>query len=254
MVEHPREASYAPDRFIPRLNTPSLANLALLIPAWQPGPELVELVDALAPAGFGRIVVVDDGSAAACVPLFQALASRPGVHLVRHPRNLGKGRALKTGMAFVLQQTPPFDGMVTADADGQHTPADIVRIGLELLTGSGRPVLGSRELAKAAPWRSSLGGRFLRTVFARQVGDRIRDTQSGLRALPTVLLPSLIALPGERYEFETVMLAHLCRTGCKPTEVPMQTVYFRGNRSSHFRPVRDSLRILRALLAFSARR
>jgi len=59
-------------------------------------------------------------------------------------------------------------------------------------------------------------------------------------------------LEGERYEYEMTVLAHLCRDGRRPLEVPIETVYIDGNKSSHFDPIRDSMRIYFVLLRFFA--
>ena len=74
----------------------------------------------------------------------------------------------------------------------------------------------------------------------------------GCRAFPRSILGELMLLDGERYEYEMTVLAHLCRTGRRPLEVPIETVYIDGNQSSHFDPIRDSMRIYFVLLRFFA--
>ena len=232
-----------------------LGSLAVLIPAWQPELRLMELVRGLVAAGFGWVVVVDDGSRAACAPLFAELAALERVVVLRHAVNLGKGRALKTGFNYVLNLAAGegrLTGVVTADADGQHTPEDIVRVGEALLGAGERAVLGVRSFAGEVPLRSRVGNLLTRRVFAFLTGTKITDTQTGLRGLPLGTLPALLALDGERYEYEMTMLAHLCRGGPRPLEVPIATVYLDNNRGSHFDPVWDSMRIWFVLLRFYA--
>ena len=229
-----------------------LAGLAVLIPAWQPEQHLPALALALAQAGFGRIVVVDDGSRADCHPVFAATAAMERVTVLRHAINLGKGRALKTGFNFLLNLGDEVSGVVTADADGQHTPEDIARIGEALLTAGERPVLGVRSFSGEVPLRSRLGNLLTRRVFRFLTGTAITDTQTGLRGLARTALPSLLSLDGERYEYEMTMLAHLCRSGPRPLEVPIATVYLENNRGSHFDPVWDSMRIYFVLVRFYA--
>ncbi len=227
----------------------------MLIPAWQPEMRLLDVVEALAGAGFGRLVVVDDGSRAECAPVFAALGATEGVTVLRHAVNLGKGRALKTGFNSILNLSVAGEGiagLVTADADGQHTPEDIVRVGEALLTAGGRAVLGVRSFTGEVPFRSRVGNLLTRRIFGFLTGTKITDTQTGLRGLPMGALPELIALDGERYEYEMTMLAHLCRRGPRPLEVPIATVYIENNRGSHFDPVWDSMRIWFVLLRFYA--
>jgi len=232
--------------------TSSRQGMAVLIPARRSEPTLAPLVDALLEIGFGAILLVDDGSPAEDKAAFDALARKDRVLLVRHAVNLGKGRALKTGINAFLNHYPAFSGLVTADADGQHTASDIARIGDALLAHPRRAMLGCRSFSGEVPLRSRLGNALTRQIFRIVSGERVSDTQTGLRGFPAALLPQLVTLAGERYEYEMTVLAHLCRSGQGPTEVPIETIYIDNNRSSHFNPVCDSMRIYFVLLRFYA--
>jgi len=96
--------------------------LSIVVPALRPLPSLAPLVARLAGMGFDRIVIVDDGSGAAYGEVFSACAEFARVEVLRHAANLGKGAALKTGIRHVLSVCPDAEGVVTADADGQHDP------------------------------------------------------------------------------------------------------------------------------------
>lgn len=226
-----------------------LEHIAVLIPAWQPETRLLDLVAALRAHRFAAVLVIDDGSAAVTQPLFDTLRNA-GAPVLRHAVNLGKGRALKTGFNTLLNDYSLLKGVVTADADGQHTPADIVRVAEALAGSGGRPVLGTRAFSGAVPLRSHIGNTLTRVLFAALTGTRLGDTQTGLRGLPVSVLPALLRLEGERYEYEMTVLAHLCRTGPRPLEVPIETVYIENNRGSHFNPVWDSMRIYFVLARF----
>ena len=239
---------------------PSFASLCVLIPAWQPDAALLSLVTDLSRRGFGTLLVIDDGSrldgspgqrsTPACEPIFAQIAKLPGVELERHATNLGKGRALKTGFHRLLEERGHVLGVVTADADGQHTPEDIEKVARALLSSNPRPVLGSRCFEHGVPWRSRLGNTLTRAIFGLLTGTRLADTQTGLRGFPLALLPELLTLGGERYEDEMTVLAHLCRSGRTPLEVPITTVYLDNNRASHFHPVWDSVRIYLVLFRY----
>src|SRR5580698_2418614 len=99
--------------------------IAILIPAYRPSESLVDVVRALAEKSFPHIVVVDDGSGPDFRATFAQVAALPGVQMLRHATNLGKGAALKTGLNYILCNLPDLAGVVTADADGQHHPDDI---------------------------------------------------------------------------------------------------------------------------------
>lgn len=230
--------------------TLQLGQMAALIPVWQPEQPLLMLVASLAAHGFGAIVLVDDGSGAEYESLFASLRHVPSLVVLRHAVNLGKGRALKTGINYILTDLPLIHGVVTADADGQHAPADIVRVAQALDPRSSRMVLGVRGFVQDVPLRSRFGNALTRQVFSFMTGTRVSDTQTGLRAFARAALPELLVLRGERYEYEMTVLAHLCRNGRRPLEVPIQTIYMDGNRASHFDPIRDSMRIYFVLLRF----
>ncbi len=228
----------------------SLAQIGILIPAWKPEADLLPLIAALQTHGFGAIAVVDDGSGAEFAGLFTAIQTEAGAHLTRHAVNLGKGRALKTGFNYILTELPQLRAIVTADADGQHTVPDIVAVANAICAAPQRVVLGVRTFAKDVPLRSRVGNILTRNIFRLVTGAKLEDTQTGLRAIPITRLSELLVLDGERYEYEMTMLAYLCRHGERPLQVPIATVYIDGNRSSHFDPIRDSMRIYFVLARF----
>ena len=229
-----------------------LGALVVLIPALKPEARLVTLTAELVHCGFGLVVVVDDGSRPEYQFVFAEVAALPRVEVLQHAINLGKGRALKTGFNHLLNARPELCGVVTADADGQHTAEDIERVGRALLESSQRPVLGSRRFERDVPARSRFGNVVTRRIVRLLTGVNLSDTQTGLRGLPYEVLPELLSLEGERYEYEMTVLMHLCRSGRRPVEFPIATVYIENNRGSHFNPVWDSMRIYFMLLRFYA--
>jgi glycosyltransferase involved in cell wall biosynthesis len=226
-----------------------LHKIVVLIPAWRPEPQLVEIVSALVVEGAGAVILVDDGNDGDALTIMLQAAAVPRVMVVRHATNRGKGRALKSGIALFLEQFPDFSGIVTADADGQHTVCDILAVARELRDRN-VVVLGSRTFSADVPLRSRFGNVLTRKVFGLATGVKLSDTQTGLRGIPASRLREILLLEGERYEYEMTVLAHLCRQGLRPIEVPIETVYIDNNRSSHFDPVRDSMRIYYVLLRF----
>ena len=216
---------------------PGARDIAILIPAYQPDAKLVGLVEALR-ADFPHVVVVDDGSTG-CEETFEAIRGRVEA-LLAHPANRGKGAALKTGFAWIREHLPGT-GVVTADADGQHTPEDIRRVAEATATRKGGIVLGVRTFEGPIPFRSRWGNGWARILFRLLTGLALRDTQSGLRGIPTDMLDRMLALRGDRYEYETRMLVDARRHALPPLQIPIRTVYLEENRSSHYRPFRDTL-------------
>ena len=125
------------------IQPPSMTQLAALIPARQQYPALAPLVDSLLEAGSGAVILVEDGSPTEHTQFFESLVVKPRVHLLRHAVNLGKGRrALQTGINYFVTMFPGFAGLVTADADGQHSANDILSIARAFMEAPDCPVLG----------------------------------------------------------------------------------------------------------------
>lgn len=225
--------------------------MVILIPAYRPTNSLVSLVADLAAEGDARIVLVDDGSGPEFESIFERAANQPNVYLVRHYTNLGKGAALKTGLNYAMVRFPDTPGVVTADADGQHHPDDIRAVASILQRNPGNLVLGARQFDRDVPLRSKIGNSATRTLMRLVVGQKLTDTQTGLRGIPASLVPHLLRLPSSGYEFELDMLLACKHQACAIVEAPIRTIYLEGNKSSHFRPVADSMRIYFLLFRFS---
>jgi len=225
-------------------------NIPVLIPAYNPSPQLVKLVQRLLQEGIRRVIVVNDGSTESSQPVFRALKEILGVDYLEHTTNLGKGVALKTGLKFICEKYPKSLGVVTADADGQHTADDIIRIAKTLAHNPGSLILGCRQISRDIPWRSWFGNMLTRKIFLGLTGKKISDTQTGLRGLPMKYVARWLNIPGSRYEYEMNLLLSAAREGVDIIEEPITTIYVANNVSSHFHPLLDSMRIYLVLLRY----
>ena len=222
---------------------------AILIPAYKPDDKLVALTDQLLTHDDLKLVVVDDGSGEAFRPVFEALDKR--VTLISYPDNKGKGGALKTGIRYIMDHMPECERLVTADADGQHRYADIRRVLDKSEEMPGALVLGSRAFDGDVPLRSRFGNAMTRQVFAIASGVKVRDTQTGLRGFDRDGMRLFVDVPGDRDEYEINMLLTAARAEMPIYEVTIETVYLNDNESSHFNPLKDSLRIYACILKFA---
>ncbi len=222
---------------------------AILIPAYKPDDKLVALTDQLLTHDDLKLVVVDDGSGEAFRPVFEALDKR--VTLISYPDNKGKGGALKTGIRYIMDHMPECERLVTADADGQHRYTDIRRVLDKSKEMPGALVLGSRAFDGDVPLRSRFGNAMTRQVFAIASGVKVRDTQTGLRGFDRDGMRLFVDVPGDRYEYEINMLLTAARAEMPIYEVTIETVYLNDNESSHFNPLKDSLRIYACILKFA---
>lgn len=222
----------------------------ILIPAYNPDQKLVFLVEKLINEEL-VVVVVNDGSNENSLYVFENLQEKAGCDVVHHKVNLGKGRALKTGINHILLHYSRSLGVVTADADGQHLVEDILKCAKELKNHKNSFVLGCRNFNSShIPFKSRFGNKLTEFVFKAFVGIKITDTQTGLRAFDQQLMKSLMNTPGERFEFETHMLieAHKGRKDFR--EVPIETVYINDNAATNFRPIIDSFKIYAVILKY----
>jgi glycosyltransferase involved in cell wall biosynthesis len=224
--------------------------LAVVLPARSVTAALRPLVEDLSNAGVGALILVDDGIPSADQQALGFAREFKQVYVVHHAANRGKGRALKTGFEYALKLENEIQGVVTADADGQHSCEDILRVGRALLNSPDRAILGTRQFDGEVPMRSRFGNDMTRLIFRFVSGHALGDTQSGLRAFPVALLAELMELEGERYEYEMNVLGYLCATNRPPEEVAIRTIYLEDNRSSHFKPLVDSFRIYRVLARY----
>lgn len=222
---------------------------AILIPAYKPDDKLVALTYQLLTHDDLKLVVVDDGSGEAFRPVFEALDKR--VTLISYPDNKGKGGALKTGIRYIMDHMPECERLVTADADGQHRYADIRKVLDKSEEMPGALVLGSRAFDGDVPLRSRFGNAMTRQVFAIASGVKVRDTQTGLRGFDRDGMRLFVDVPGDRYEYEINMLLTAARAEMPIYEVTIETVYLNDNESSHFNPLKDSLRIYACILKFA---
>ena len=220
-----------------------------LIPAYQPNRTLAGLVRDLDKEG-QRVIVVDDGSGPDYGALFTVCGERSLV--LRHETNRGKGAALKTGLTWLRENVPGPYTVVTLDADGQHTASDTVKVAQAAEEDPAALVLGSRRQGRGCPLRSRFGNGVTRLVYRAAARTSVYDTQTGLRAFSSRLVSTLLAVPGERYEYEMNVLLRMAEADIPIREVPIETIYLDGNRSSHFNTLRDSWRIYRDILKFSA--
>ena len=221
--------------------------MAVVIPAYRPGSALPELIRQIASSSLA-VFVVDDGSGPEFEPLFQSL---PDIHLLRHAQNRGKGAALKTGIREALRAIPGLAAVVTADSDGQHAVPDILRVAEAAGHQPRSLVLGVRHFGAGVPFRSRFGNRLTRAVLRLFLGQRLSDTQTGLRGIPVALCSPLLDVRSNGYEFELDMLVTARHHRYHFVEVPIATIYRADNEGSHFNPLLDSLKIYFVLLRFT---
>ena len=215
----------------------------ILIPAYKPDYLMIELLTSLKKEGFD-IVVVNDGSGEEYEKIFNE--AKQYALILKQPQNFGKGAALRFGFSYINLNANEHKYVITCDCDGQHAVKDIIRIH-DKLNETNNVVFGCRKFDKSVPKRSRNGNfmsRLCRTLITK---DYIGDDQCGLRGFPINLLPHLVSLQGDHYEYEMNVVCTLQIKKFKIEELPIETIYLNNNSSSHFKPNLDTFRIQRTI-------
>ena len=193
-------------------------NCVILIPALDPPEIFLSYIDELIQVGFKDILVVDDGSHQK--KIFEKIGSLPQVTVLTHPENYGKGRALRTGLAYYKDHYSydEYCGVITADSDGQHLVDDVLKISKSLAKREDKMILGVRDF-----------------------------DQSNVRGIPNSLIDLSLSIPGDRFQYETAVLIETGKVSGFE-EIKIRTVYYDENKGTHFNPVKDSIQIFNLLL------
>jgi glycosyltransferase involved in cell wall biosynthesis len=213
------------------------AHIACVIPAYDAAATVPAVVAGLrASLPHATIVGVDDGSRDDTGAVLASLCDAGR----SHPVNRGKGAALRSGIEVALELGAT--AVVTIDADGQHDPAHAPAL-LAALSQADLVIGARRRAGTAMPAARRLTNSLSTAVVSYCAGRAVDDSQSGYRALRAELLAT-VRPEGDRYEFETSLLILAARSGFRITSVPVTTLY---GPPSHFRHVRDTLRVARTL-------
>lgn len=225
-----------------------MRNFAVVIPAYQPDYKLIPYVEELLREEVPCVIVVDDGSGPQYADIFDSLKTITGCRIMSYETNRGKGQALKAGFRYFLDENLPYIGVVTCDADGQHSVRDVISAGEILAKGHSDFVLGTRSFrGNDVPLRSKVGNRLTAKVFSLFFGTYINDTQTGLRAIHQKELDWLIELEGNQFDYEMNMLIQIAQKDKKTAHVDIETIYH-DDYHSHYETVSDSILVARQLL------
>ena len=223
----------------------------VIIPALDPDEKLIALVEKLRKMEL-QLIIVNDGSKPEFENIFELIKSRYQCDVCVHAKNMGKGAALKTGIQYAEINYPECSGYITADADGQHSPEDILKVANALENNPGEFILGTRNFRKKGiPLKSFLGNRITSFAYLLSTGKWCKDTQTGLRGIPKIFANFSLSILGERYEYEMNLLLEIGRSSIPFIEIPISTIYLEKNASSHFNTVRDSVIIYLNIFKYS---
>ena len=244
-------------------------NITVIIPSYNPDVKLTMFVDELIMSGFSDIVIVDDGSDREIRKVeaaFEYVKAKNECTVLHHEKNMGKGKALKTGFKYCLENRPDTTVAITADDDGQYT-AEQIRECLEYYQGQAveeqqsesatdskaeRPVLLAprdfRDTTYAARKRviNHVAGFVMKYLCAVNV----KDVQTGLRFIPYEYLSRFIDVEGSGFDYEINMLVELKYQKIPYTEKQILIDPVAGQYAD-YNPLRDIVKFLGVMVKYA---
>ncbi|MFB9107055.1 DUF2062 domain-containing protein [Flavobacterium gyeonganense] len=211
-------------------------NFCVIVPTYNNRKTLKKVLDSVLDFT-PSVIIVNDGSTD---ETFNILKQYPQLTQIHHPKNLGKGRALRNGFRKAIEMK--FEYAITIDSDGQHFASDIPNFIAAIQEEPNSLLIGSRNMTQEnVPKKSSFGNKFSNFWFKFETGIKLDDTQSGFRLYPLRLLPKRFYT--NKFEFEIEVIVRAAWKGIVVKNIPIQVLYDPAERVSHFRPFRDFTRI-----------
>lgn len=221
--------------------------ICIVIPAYNEEKDITAVVRGLKAHNLD-IVVIDDGSRDQTA----VLAEKAGAVVLRHRKNEGKGRGLKTGFDYCLSRN--YDALITCDGDGQHAAEEVDKFVEKFKNSDAAIVIGNRmHNPQGMPLIRYLTNVFTSKVISLVTGSKIEDSQCGFRLIKVELLKKLL-LSTNKYDLESEILLQAARLGYKIESVPISSIY--SGQASQIHPIIDTYRFLRLIIknAFTRRR
>ncbi|MDR7369732.1 DUF2062 domain-containing protein [Flavobacterium aquidurense] len=221
---------------IPQHDLLNSTSFCVIVPTYNNHKTLKKVLDSVLEFT-SNVIVVNDGSTD---ETFEILKSYSELTQIHHPRNIGKGRALRNGFRKAIEMK--FEYAITIDSDGQHFATDIPKFIAEIQNEPNSLLIGSRNMTQEnVPKKSSFGNKFSNFWFKFETGIKLDDTQSGFRLYPLNLIPKQFYT--NKFEFEIEVIVRSAWKGITVKNIPIQILYDPAERVSHFRPFKDFTRI-----------
>jgi glycosyltransferase involved in cell wall biosynthesis len=223
----------------PTLSQQDLSNstsFCVIVPTYNNHKTLQKVLDSVLDFT-PNVIIVNDGSTDTTSEILKSYSQLTQIH---HPKNLGKGRALRNGFRKAIEMK--FEYAITIDSDGQHFASDIPNFISEIQKEPNSLLIGSRNMTQEnVPKKSSFGNKFSNFWFKFETGIKLEDTQSGFRSYPLNFIPKKFYT--NKFEFEIEVIVRSAWKGITVKNIPIQVLYDPAERVSHFRPFRDFTRI-----------
>ncbi len=220
--------------------TLSSINCCVIIPTYNNEKTLSAVLDGvLAFSGGNDVIVINDGSTDSTRRILDSYGNK--IILLENDKNSGKGFSLRKGFKKAIESG--FSNAITIDSDGQHYPSDIPKFIEAAQLQPGNLLMGTRNMMQdGVPGKSSFGNKFSNFWFWAETGIKLPDTQTGFRLYPLEPMKK-IKLFTRKFELEIEVIVKMAWRNVQFTSVPINVLYDKATRVSHFRPFRDFTRI-----------
>ena len=223
------------------------ANCIVIIPAYNEGKKIREIVSGLRQSYLGiLVIVIDDGSSDNTF----AESKAAGAIVLRHPFNMGYGASIQSGYKYALYNE--YEYLVQMDGDGQHDLSDVGKLLDEVKSGTGDLILGSRYLdgqdyQGTLPRR--LGTSFFRAMLNIMTGQKFTDPTTGFQAMNRNILTLFVkdSFPYDYPDADVIMF--VSKVGLKIKEIPVRMYHFGDNNSMHSNPFKVGYYIFKMILS-----
>lgn len=232
------------------LNAAEYPCITVIIPVFNEAPTLRHVIERVVavsrslPETRFEVVVVDDGSTDGTTGTLAA-SELDLVRIVTHVRNLGKGAAVRSGLAHATG-----DILLVQDADLEYDPSDYKALLEPLLAGTAKAVFGSRVLTGRGrmPISSYLGNRLVTAMANAAFRTALTDVETGYKAWTREVSPHL-ALTNRRWGFDPEVAGRITAAGYAITEVPISYAP-RRRRDGKKLGWADSIQVMGSVLTF----
>lgn len=217
----------------------TLSDIFIIIPTYNEKKTIGHITEELCLRGF-RVVVIDDGSRDRTI----VEANKCGAELIVHPKNAGKGRCIREGLEYALENN--CEAAITMDGDGQHSLGDIDKFIEEYKKSGADLVLGNRlHDPKKMPFIRRCTNVCMSFIISFLITENVNDTQCGYRLISRKGIEKM-KLNTVKYEIESEMIMEAKRRGLVMSSVNIDSIY--GSEASQINPFLDTLRFIKFVI------